>query len=164
MDPIKSFDELDQLVKPSLAPVEETPLNINYGEGQPDALKKRGRPKLAPGEKGKSWTKKTPRKPRPSELAKKAVAPVPKVTGGFNNYYLVEVKEPQRGGPPMQVECEDVIEALDLNFDEANIFKEIWRSARQRQGTGKPGHSPVYGAEKIVHYANRILRRIKRSV
>lgn len=55
------------------------------------------------------------------------------------------------------------MEALGLNPDEANIFKEIWRSANARQHNGKPGHSPLYGAEKIVHYAGRILRRMQRQ-
>lgn len=87
-----------------------------------------------------------------------------KLTGGRVNYYLVQVVAPQREEqPPYQAECEDIIEELELNPDEANIFKEIWRSARARQATGKPGHTALYGAEKIVHYAGRILRRLKRN-
>jgi hypothetical protein len=82
--------------------------------------------------------------------------------GGMVNYYLVTVSHPQRKGQkPYQAECEDLIEALELNFDEANIFKEIWRSANARKSNGKPGHSATYGAEKIAHYANRILKRSK---
>ena len=88
-----------------------------------------------------------------------------KLTGGRVNYYLVHVTHPQREDQPAyQAECEDIIEALELNPDEANIFKEIWRSANARKANGKPGHSAVYGAEKIVHYAGRILRRLKRKV
>lgn len=84
--------------------------------------------------------------------------------GGKVNYYLVDVTHPQRiNQPAYQAECEDIIEALELNPDEANIFKEIWRSANARKNNGKPGHSPLYGAEKIVHYAERILRRMKRQ-
>lgn len=86
-----------------------------------------------------------------------------KLSGGLNNYYLVDVPFPQRESQAgYQAECEDIIEALELNPDEANIFKEIWRSANARKANGKPGHSAVYGAEKIVHYAGRILRRLKR--
>ena len=86
------------------------------------------------------------------------------LTGGRTNYYLVRVEHPQREDqPPYQAECEDIIEALDLTFDEANIFKEIWRSANARKDNGKLGHSAVYGAEKIVHYAGRILRRLQRT-
>ena len=85
-------------------------------------------------------------------------------SGGRNNYYLVEVVAPQREDQePYRAECEDIIEALELNFDEANIFKEIWRSANARKANGKPGHTALYGAQKIVHYAERILRRITRT-
>lgn len=85
------------------------------------------------------------------------------LTGGKVNYYLVQVTHPQRKQQkPYQAECEDIIEALELNPDEANIFKEIWRSANARKDNGKPGHSAKYGAEKILHYATRILARFNR--
>lgn len=87
-----------------------------------------------------------------------------KITGGRTNYYLVRIEHPQREDQPAYTaECEDIIEALELNPDEANIFKEIWRSANARKANGKPGHTALYGAEKIVHYAGRILRRLKRQ-
>lgn len=87
------------------------------------------------------------------------------LTGSLTNYYLVRVDFPQREEqPPYQAECEDLIEALQLNPDEANIFKEIWRGANARLDNGKPGHTPIYGAEKIFHYSGRILRRAKRSL
>ena len=80
--------------------------------------------------------------------------------GGRTNYYLVHVTHPQREDQvPYQAECEDIIDALGLTFDEANIFKEIWRSANARKGNGKPGHGALYGAQKVVHYAKRILRK-----
>lgn len=86
------------------------------------------------------------------------------LTGGKTNYYLVKVDNPQRDEQePYQAECEDIIEALELNFDEANIFKEIWRTANARKGNGKEGHKALYGAEKIHHYAGRILRRAFRN-
>lgn len=85
--------------------------------------------------------------------------------GSKVNYYLVAVTHPQREEQkPYQAECEDIIEALELNPDEANIFKEIWRGANARLDNGKPGHTPIYGAEKIFHYSGRILRRAKRSL
>jgi hypothetical protein len=87
-----------------------------------------------------------------------------KPTGGRNNYYLVQVTNPQREDTkPYQAECEDIIEALDLGFDEANIFKELWRGANARKNNGKPGHTALYGAQKILHYAGRILRRTQRQ-
>ena len=85
-------------------------------------------------------------------------------SGLFNNYYLVKVDFPQREEQqPYQAECEDIIEALELNPDEANIFKELWRTARARQGLKKVGHTPLRAAEKYVHYSNRILRRATRE-
>lgn len=81
-------------------------------------------------------------------------------SGGLNNYYLVKVDQPQRASqPPYQAECEDIIEALGLTFDEGNIFKEIWRSANARKGNGKPGNTPLRGAQKILHYAQRVHKR-----
>lgn len=82
------------------------------------------------------------------------------LSGGLNSYYLVEVSRPQRDDqPPYIAECEDIIGALDLNFDEGNIFKAIWRAANARKGNGKAGHLPKYDAEKVYHSAGRILKR-----
>lgn len=85
------------------------------------------------------------------------------LTGGRTNYYLAQVDFPQRDVPPYQAECEDIIEALEMNFDEANTFKAIWRSASARLGNGKPNHKALYDAEKMVHYSGRNLRRLKRT-
>lgn len=85
-------------------------------------------------------------------------------SGGRVNYYLVDVQHPQREDqPPYQAECEDIIEACQMTFDEANIFKEIWRTARARQGTGKAGNTPLRAAQKMVHYSGRILRKAQRE-
>lgn len=82
------------------------------------------------------------------------------LSGGLNSYYLVEVSRPQRDDQtPYIAECEDIIGALDLNFDEGNIFKAIWRAANARKGNGKAGHVPKYDAEKVYHSAGRILKR-----
>lgn len=87
-----------------------------------------------------------------------------KLTGGLVNYYLVRVKHPQRvEQPAYQAECEDIIQALNLDFNEGCIFKAIWRSAAARMGNPKPDHKMLYDAEKIVHYAQRNLNRVKRS-
>lgn len=88
--------------------------------------------------------------------------PNPTSGGGRTNYYLVRIDHPQREEQPAYTaECEDIIEALDLNFDEANIFKEIWRTANARKGNAKQGQNDVRAAEKIYHYAGRILKRTK---
>lgn len=83
------------------------------------------------------------------------------MTGGFVSYYLAKVAHPQRAEqPPYQAECEDIIQALEMTFDEGCIFKAIWRSAAARLGDRKPGHNPTYDAEKIVHYGKRNLLRV----
>lgn len=86
----------------------------------------------------------------------------PKLTGGRVNYYLVKVEHPQREGQdPYQAECEDIIQALGMDFNEGCLFKALWRSANARKGNGKPDHKATYDAEKMVHYATRILRELQ---
>lgn len=83
-----------------------------------------------------------------------------KLSGGLNNYYVVPIKNPQRiEQEPYQAECEDIIQALGMTFDEGCAFKALWRNAAARMGNGKPDNSSVYDSEKIVHYANRILKK-----
>lgn len=85
-----------------------------------------------------------------------------KLSGGLNNWYVVPVKNPQRKEQePYQAECEDIIQALGMTFDEGCAFKALWRNAAARMGNGKPGNTPVYDAEKLVHYAKRILAKEK---
>ena len=87
-----------------------------------------------------------------------------KLSGGLNNYYLVDVPFPQRESQAgYQAECEDIIEALELTPNEANIFKAIWRSANARKSNGKPDHKAIYDAEKMVHYAQRNLKWLQRQ-
>ncbi|QEM41160.1 hypothetical protein HYP85_gp063 [Pseudomonas phage Zuri] len=82
------------------------------------------------------------------------------LTGGFTNYYLVKVEHPQREEQlPYQAECEDIIRALKMSFDEACEFKAIWRTAAARLGNGKPGQKALYDCEKRVHYAQASLRQ-----
>lgn len=83
------------------------------------------------------------------------------LTGGLVNYYLVKVEHPQRDVPPYQAECEDIIQALGLDFNEGCLFKALWRSANARKDNGKPDHKAEYDAEKMVHYATRILKNIR---
>jgi hypothetical protein len=87
---------------------------------------------------------------------------VPKLTGGSSDYYKVEVAKPTSGGSPYTAECNDIIEALGMEYDVANAFKAAWRVAALRQGRGKPGQdSAVYDGEKIVFFGNRIIERAK---
>lgn len=81
-------------------------------------------------------------------------------SGGFVNYYLAKVDHPQRQSQqPYQAECEDIIRALGMTFDEGNIFKEVWRRAAARQGKQKSGHTPIRSSEKLKHYSEAIHRR-----
>lgn len=85
-----------------------------------------------------------------------------KLSGGLNNYYVVPIKNPQRKEQePYQAECEDIIQALGMTFDEGCAFKALWRNAAARMGNGKPGNKALYDCEKLVHYANRILAKEK---
>ena len=83
-----------------------------------------------------------------------------KLSGGLNNYYVVTIKNPQRKEQePYQAECEDIIQALGMTFDEGCAFKALWRNAAARMGNGKPGNETLYDCEKLVHYSNRILAK-----
>lgn len=84
------------------------------------------------------------------------------LTGGRVSYYLAEVKDPQREDQaPYMAECEDIIQALQMDFNEACEFKAIWRTAAARLGNGKPGQKALYDAEKRAHYAQRSVRQLK---
>ena len=88
-----------------------------------------------------------------------------KLTGGLTNYYLVDVKHPQRvEQPPYRAECEDIAEALQLTPNEFCEFKAIWRTAAARLGNGKPDHKAKYDAEKRLHYAKRDLDKYTREL
>ena len=75
---------------------------------------------------------------------------------GLTHYYAVAVKQPMNGDvAPYIAECGDIIEALNLTFNEGNVLKALWRSARARQGAGKEGTPVAYDLDKLVHYAER---------
>ena len=78
-------------------------------------------------------------------------------SGGSCDYYKVAVSNPTTAGNPTYVaECNDMIEALDMTYAEANMFKEIWRTAAARTlGKVKEGNTTKRGAEKILFFAKR---------
>ena len=88
--------------------------------------------------------------------------PVAELTGGSADYYKVNVDMPTSGGEAYMAECNDIIEALGMEYDVANVFKAAWRVAALRQGYGKPGQDDaVYDGEKIVFFGQRIIERAK---
>lgn len=91
--------------------------------------------------------------------------PTEEHTGGSTNYYKVGIADPAtEGTEPYVAECTDIIEALGMDFAEANIFKEIWRTAAARTlGKKKRGHDELYGAEKVLYFAQRRLKKLKKA-
>lgn len=90
--------------------------------------------------------------------------PVPEYTGGSSSYYTVEVKSTTSGGEDYAAECNDIIEALGMNFAEGNAFKAIWRRAAQRTlGKTKKGadSNGLYDAEKVEFFGARLVAQSK---
>ena len=80
-------------------------------------------------------------------------------TGGSVSYYAVDVNAPiNEASDPYTAECQDIIEALKLDFNEGNVLKAIWRRAAARLGRSKKGYDDgLYDAEKIVFYGQRLV-------
>jgi hypothetical protein len=89
-------------------------------------------------------------------------SPAP-LTGGSVDYYKVRVDRPTSGGEPYVAECNDIIEALNMNYAEGNAFKAIWRSCAARNlGLSKDGYKDgVYDAEKVLFFGGRMLNQAK---
>jgi hypothetical protein len=90
-------------------------------------------------------------------------------TGSSVSYYAVDVNAPiNEESDPYTAECQDIIEALKLDFNEGNVLKAIWRRAAARLGRSKKGYDDgLYDAEKIVFYGQRLVaieQRAKRQV
>ena len=83
-------------------------------------------------------------------------------TGGSVSYYKVQVNSPTSGGDPYMAECNDVIEALGMNYAEGNAFKALWRRAAARLGKSKKGYTDgLYDAEKVVFFGQRLVEQEK---
>lgn len=90
----------------------------------------------------------------------------PEYTGASVSYYTVRVQNPTSGGDTYEVECNDIIEALDLNYAEGNVFKAIWRRAAERNlGLVKAGSKGdgLYDAEKVVFFGQRLVEQSKQN-
>lgn len=92
-----------------------------------------------------------------------AAAPI--YTGGSSDYYKVNVVFPtNQFAMPYTAECNDIIEALGMNFAEGNAFKALWRRAAQRTlGLRKAGAKDdgLYDAEKVEFFGKRLVEQSK---
>lgn len=84
-------------------------------------------------------------------------------TGGSSSYYTVHVKNPTtEGRPAYDAECNDIIEALGMNYAEGNAFKGLWRRAAARKGLRKKGYdNGLYDAEKVEFFGKRLVEQSK---
>lgn len=87
----------------------------------------------------------------------------PEKSGGSVDYYQVRIEKPTtKGRAVYTAECNDIIEALGMNYAEGNAFKAIWRSCAERTlGKKKAGGNAVYDAEKVVFFGERMLAQRK---
>lgn len=91
----------------------------------------------------------------------------PEYTGGSVSYYRVAIKAPTNPAlAPYVAECNDIIEALNMNYAEGNAFKAIWRrAAAQNLGLRKQGYGDgLYDAEKVEFFGGRMVEQSKRAV
>lgn len=83
-------------------------------------------------------------------------------TGGSVSYYRVTVAKPtSKDLPPYIAECNDIIEALKMNYAEGNAFKAIWRrAAATNLGLSKQGYKDgKYDAEKVEFFGHRLVEQ-----
>lgn len=87
----------------------------------------------------------------------------PEYTGGSVSYYSVSISNPTTQPAPYTAECNDIIEALGMNYAEGNAFKAIWRSCAARAlGKAKRGYTDaLYDAEKVVFFGERMVAMAK---
>lgn len=87
-------------------------------------------------------------------------------TGGSSSYYTVHIRNPTtEGRPAYDAECNDIIEALDMNYAEGNAFKALWRRAAARMGMRKKGYdNGLYDAEKVEFFGKRLIEQSKEEL
>ena len=86
-------------------------------------------------------------------------------SGGSVDYYKVSINNPTSTGvKPYIAECNDIIEALGMNYAEGNVFKALWRACAERTlGKKKQGNDAVYDAEKMIFFSQRVHEQRKNS-
>jgi len=78
-------------------------------------------------------------------------------TGGSSSNYDLKVGD-------TTIKCLDIIEGLDMSYNEGNILKAVWRIAAAKQGKKKKGNNMYYDSEKIVFFGERLLEEHKEDV
>lgn len=81
-------------------------------------------------------------------------------SGGSVDYYKVWIENPTTAGEGYMAECNDIIEALGMNYAEGNAFKALWRSCAARTlGKRKKGQDAegLYDAQKVVFFGKRMV-------
>lgn len=87
-------------------------------------------------------------------------------TGKSVDYYKVNVDNPTtESNTPYLAECNDIIEALGMNYAEGNAFKAIWRKCAARKfGVKKKGYdNGLYDSEKVVFFGERMVEQSKQN-
>ena len=80
------------------------------------------------------------------------------------DYYRVAIDKPTTALKPYMAECNDIIEALGMNYAEGNAFKALWRRAAHRTlGKKKAGAKDdgLYDAEKVAFFEQRLIEQSK---
>ena len=96
------------------------------------------------------------------QMQKAAKAPAKveanKDNGSNGSYYEVDCVS-HKDGREYMVECQDIIDALQMTFNEGNTFKSLWRLAAARLGKVKgDGGKELYDAQKVAFYGKRVLK------
>ena len=95
-------------------------------------------------------------------LGRTPAPPAGEYTGGSVSYYKVHIAKPTELPIPYTAECNDIIEALGMNYAEGNAFKALWRRCAARQGKMKKGYTDgLYDAEKVVFFGQRLVEQEK---
>lgn len=86
---------------------------------------------------------------------------LPEHTGKSVNYYKVQIDHPTtKGNPAYIAECNDIIEALGMNYAQGNAFKALWRQAAAlKLGLLKQGNNALYDAEKVEFFGARLVEQ-----
>ncbi|WP_218191901.1 hypothetical protein [Pseudomonas sp. B14(2017)] len=92
--------------------------------------------------------------------------PARELTGGSVDYYTVRIEKPtNKYSLPYTAECNDIIEALKMNYAQGNAFKAIWRqcaaAALELVKPGQEGDEGLYDSQKVEFFGGRMVVQAK---